>query len=127
MREEQIIMNSLEQVVNTLVNNHPWPTMQVHFPSAFAVVGAPCILSALWHRNDLYGKAAPPECQDLSRGQPSPAELDSSATPLAQAQSALESLYQLASRLRLCGSLSAGRRARLCGRFDRIRLLGGAK
>ena len=31
-------MNSLERVVNALVNIHPWHTLLVHFPSAFAVV-----------------------------------------------------------------------------------------
>lgn len=47
-------MSGLERVVNALVNLHPWHTLVVHFPTAFAVVGALCVLFALWRRNELF-------------------------------------------------------------------------
>lgn len=48
----------VERVVNALVNLHPWHTMLVHFPTAFAVVGVLCVLFALWRRNELFEKFA---------------------------------------------------------------------
>ena len=51
-------MNSLERVVNALVNIHPWHTLLVHFPSGFAVVGVLSIVFVLWRRNELFGKPA---------------------------------------------------------------------
>ena len=51
-------MSFLERVVNALVNLHPWHTLLVHFPTAFAVVGALCVLFALWRRNELFEKFA---------------------------------------------------------------------
>jgi len=51
-------MNFLERVVNALVNLHPWHTLLVHFPTAFAVVGVLCVLFALWRRNELFEKFA---------------------------------------------------------------------
>lgn len=46
-------MEFLERVVNALINLHPWHTLAVHFPAAFATVGALCILFALWRKSQL--------------------------------------------------------------------------
>jgi len=46
-------MEFLERVVNALINLHPWHTLAVHFPAAFATVGALCILFALWRKSKL--------------------------------------------------------------------------
>ena len=51
-------MEFLERVVNALVNLHPWHTLLVHFPSAFATVGAMCILFARWRGSELAEKFA---------------------------------------------------------------------
>ena len=51
-------MSFLERVIDALVNLHPWHTIVVHFPSAFAVVGVLCILYALWRRSELFEKFA---------------------------------------------------------------------
>ena len=51
-------MSLLERVVNALVNIHPWHSLVVHFPTAFSVVGALCVLFALWRRNELFEKFA---------------------------------------------------------------------
>ena len=46
-------MGFIEQVVNALLNLHPWHTLAVHFPAAFATVGLLCLLFALWRRSEL--------------------------------------------------------------------------
>jgi len=46
-------MAFVERVVNALIHIHPWHTLAVHFPAAFATVGVLCILFALWRRNEL--------------------------------------------------------------------------
>ena len=51
-------MSFLERVIDALVNLHPWHTIVVHFPAAFAVVGVLCILYALWRRSELFEKFA---------------------------------------------------------------------
>jgi uncharacterized membrane protein len=51
-------MEFLERVVNALINLHPWHTLAVHFPAAFATVGALCILFALWRRSELAERFA---------------------------------------------------------------------
>ena len=51
-------MEFLERVVNAVVNLHPWHSLMVHFPTAFATVGVLCILFALWRRNELFEKFA---------------------------------------------------------------------
>ena len=51
-------MEFLERVINAMVNLHPWHSLMVHFPAAFATVGALCILYALWRRNQLFEKFA---------------------------------------------------------------------
>lgn len=51
-------MGFVERVVNALVNIHPWHTLAVHFPTAFATVGVLCILFALWRRSKLAEKLA---------------------------------------------------------------------
>ena len=51
-------MQFLERVVNAMVNLHPWHSLMVHFPTAFATVGVLCILFALWRRNELFDKFA---------------------------------------------------------------------
>ena len=51
-------MEFLERVVNAMVNLHPWHSLMVHFPTAFATVGVLCILFALWRRNELLEKIA---------------------------------------------------------------------
>lgn len=51
-------MEFIERVVNALINLHPWHTLAVHFPAAFATVGALCILFAVWRRSELAEKLA---------------------------------------------------------------------
>ena len=51
-------MEFLERVINAMVNLHPWHSLMVHFPTAFATVGVLCILYALWRRNALVEKFA---------------------------------------------------------------------
>ncbi len=51
-------MEFLERVVNAMVNLHPWHSLMVHFPTAFATVGILCILFALWRRSELFEKFA---------------------------------------------------------------------
>jgi uncharacterized membrane protein len=51
-------MEFLERVVNAVVNIHPWHSLMVHFPTAFATVGVLCILFALWRRSELFEKIA---------------------------------------------------------------------
>ena len=51
-------MGFLERVVNAMVNLHPWHSLMVHFPTAFATVGVLCILYALWRRSELFEKFA---------------------------------------------------------------------
>lgn len=51
-------MAFLERVLNAIVNIHPWHSLAVHFPTAFATVGLLCILFALWRRNELSEKFA---------------------------------------------------------------------
>jgi uncharacterized membrane protein len=51
-------MEFLERVVNAMVNLHPWHSLMVHFPTAFATVGVSCLLFALWRRNELFERFA---------------------------------------------------------------------
>ena len=51
-------MEFLERVVNAVVNVHPWHSLMVHFPTAFATVGVLCILFAVWRRSELFEKIA---------------------------------------------------------------------
>ena len=51
-------MNSVERVINALINIHPWHSLVVHFPTAFSVVGFLCVLFALWRRSELFEKFA---------------------------------------------------------------------
>jgi uncharacterized membrane protein len=51
-------MSFVERVINALINIHPWHSLVVHFPTAFATVGFLCILFALWRRNKLFEKFA---------------------------------------------------------------------
>jgi uncharacterized membrane protein len=51
-------MNFVERVINALINIHPWHSLVVHFPTAFAVVGILCILFALWRKSKLFEKFA---------------------------------------------------------------------
>ena len=51
-------MEFLERVVNAVVNLHPWHSLMVHFPTAFATVGVLCILFALWRKSELFEKIA---------------------------------------------------------------------
>ncbi|NIV38917.1 MAG: hypothetical protein GWN58_58715 [Anaerolineae bacterium] len=51
-------MEFLERVVNAMVNLHPWHSLMVHFPTAFATVGVLCILFALWRNSELFEKFA---------------------------------------------------------------------
>lgn len=51
-------MAFLERVINAIVNLHPWHSLMVHFPTAFATVGVLCILFALWRRSELVEKFA---------------------------------------------------------------------
>lgn len=51
-------MNFIERVINALISIHPWHSLIVHFPTAFAVVGVLCILFALWRKNELFEKFA---------------------------------------------------------------------
>ena len=51
-------MQFLERVVNAMVKLHPWHSLMVHFPAAFATVGMLCILFALWRRSHLFEKFA---------------------------------------------------------------------
>ena len=38
-------MEFLERVVNAIVNLHPWHSLMVHFPTAFATVGVLCLFA----------------------------------------------------------------------------------
>jgi uncharacterized membrane protein len=51
-------MGFLERVLNAIVNIHPWHSLAVHFPTAFATVGLLCVLFALWRRNELFERFA---------------------------------------------------------------------
>ena len=51
-------MEFLERVVNAMVNLHPWHSLMVHFPTAFATVGVLCMLYALWRKSELFEKFA---------------------------------------------------------------------
>ena len=51
-------MAFLERVINAMVNIHPWHSLMVHFPTAFATVGVLCMLFALWRRSALFEQFA---------------------------------------------------------------------
>ena len=51
-------MEVLDRIVNAIVNLHPWHSLMVHFPTAFATVGVLCILFALWRRSELFERFA---------------------------------------------------------------------
>ena len=51
-------MAFLERVISAMVNIHPWHSLMVHFPTAFATVGVLCILYALWRRSELFERFA---------------------------------------------------------------------
>lgn len=51
-------MELLDRIVNAVLNLHPWHSLMVHFPTAFATVGVLCILFALWRRSELFEKFA---------------------------------------------------------------------
>jgi uncharacterized membrane protein len=51
-------MNILEQIVNAIVNIHPWHSMVVHFPIAFTGGALLFLVLARWRRNDSLEQAA---------------------------------------------------------------------
>jgi uncharacterized membrane protein len=51
-------MGFIKQVVNAILHLHPWHTLVVHFPVAFATVGVLCLLFAFWRRSELAEKFA---------------------------------------------------------------------
>ena len=51
-------MEFIDRVVTAVVDLHPWHTLAVHFPAAFATVGALCVLFALWRRSELAERLA---------------------------------------------------------------------
>ena len=51
-------MGILDRILNAVLNIHPWHSLMVHFPTAFATVGLLCILYALWRRSELFEKFA---------------------------------------------------------------------
>jgi uncharacterized membrane protein len=51
-------MNILEQIVNAIVNIHPWHSMVVHFPIAFTGAALLFLVLARWRRNESLEQAA---------------------------------------------------------------------
>ena len=51
-------MNILEQIVNAIVNVHPWHSMVVHFPIAFTGGALLFLVLARWRRNESLEQAA---------------------------------------------------------------------
>ena len=51
-------METLNQLITTLFDSHPWHVPTVHFPIALTGAGLLFLLLALWRRNEMLERAA---------------------------------------------------------------------